>query len=224
MSDRKQCNKCRQWKLFSAFSPVRGALQPACKECRNIAQRAKQRPAPVHEKTCGSCKRTLPADAFWKSKSNSTGLQKECKECHSARKESVRYPVTLDEKTCRDCGITKPASEFCLDPKRKGGLRSECRPCTSARTRASVYRLPLDTARRMCAREACDICEEPFTDLSNKHIDHCHSTGAVRGVLCRGCNRLLGEAKDSAGILARAIYYLSVPQDVGRIVSAEHVG
>jgi hypothetical protein len=46
----------------------------------------------------------------------------------------------------------------------------------------------------------------------------------VRGVLCRGCNRLLGEAKDSAGILARAIYYLSVPQDVGRIVSAEHVG
>jgi hypothetical protein len=224
VSDRKQCNKCQQWKLLNSFSPVRGAFQPTCKACRNAAQRLRQRPQAVAEKTCGSCKRTLPAEKFWKSKNNSTGLQTECRECTSARKADLRYPVTLAEKTCRDCGLTKPASDFCLDLKRKGGLRSECRPCTSARVRASVYKLSLDSARAMCARESCDICGEAFTELRNKHIDHCHSTGAVRGVLCRGCNRLLGEAKDSARILAKAIYYLAISAEGSNKTSAEHVG
>lgn len=41
------------------------------------------------------------------------------------------------------------------------------------------------------------------------HIDHCHSTGKVRGLLCFNCNSLLGHARDNIVILENLIKYLS---------------
>jgi hypothetical protein len=163
---------------------------------------------PVPEAACSDCKQLLPASAFWRSRHNASGLQSSCKKCTGARKAAVFYPVTLTEKTCRDCGEAKPASEFCIDNKRKGGLRSECRPCTSVRQRASVYKIPHSMAKSLVGKDACEICSSPFKSHRDKHVDHCHSTGRVRGVLCRACNSLLGEAKDSPINLSNAIKYL----------------
>ncbi len=39
-------------------------------------------------------------------------------------------------------------------------------------------------------------------------VDHCHTTGKVRGLLCHNCNRALGLLKDSAANLNSAINYL----------------
>ena len=39
-------------------------------------------------------------------------------------------------------------------------------------------------------------------------VDHDHSTGKVRGVLCSKCNTVLGQARDSTEILEKAICYL----------------
>src|ERR1035437_797460 len=39
-------------------------------------------------------------------------------------------------------------------------------------------------------------------------IDHCHTTGIVRGLLCQPCNLMLGGAKDSIMTLQKAIEYL----------------
>lgn len=41
------------------------------------------------------------------------------------------------------------------------------------------------------------------------HIDHCHRTGKVRGILSRHGNQLLGQAHDSIETLQRAIRYLA---------------
>lgn len=38
----------------------------------------------------------------------------------------------------------------------------------------------------------CAICARPFTEDREPCLDHCHSTGFVRGALCRGCNSKLG--------------------------------
>jgi hypothetical protein len=53
----------------------------------------------------------------------------------------------------------------------------------------------------------CPICERP---LVKTHVDHCHDTGVVRGILCPGCNVALGIFQDSPEILIRAADYVTL--------------
>ena len=41
------------------------------------------------------------------------------------------------------------------------------------------------------------------------HVDHCHATGRVRGILCQRCNLILGHAKDQPSVLIAAAKYLT---------------
>lgn len=43
---------------------------------------------------------------------------------------------------------------------------------------------------------------------SRLHVDHCHTTGKIRGLLCGRCNRGLGMVKDDPKILQNLIEYL----------------
>lgn len=55
--------------------------------------------------------------------------------------------------------------------------------------------------------DTCDICVKPITEQVLV-IDHDHRTGKVRGLLCNGCNVLLGAAYDNVQTLRKAIEYL----------------
>lgn len=52
----------------------------------------------------------------------------------------------------------------------------------------------------------CAICNS--NEATSWHVDHCHETMKVRGILCMRCNLLLGKAKDSPEVLRRAADYL----------------
>lgn len=54
--------------------------------------------------------------------------------------------------------------------------------------------------------EKCAICGEEF--VGTPHIDHCHASGKVRGLLCHYCNRGLGGARDRIDVLQRMARYL----------------
>lgn len=56
----------------------------------------------------------------------------------------------------------------------------------------------------------CKICgtEDPVHWSGRFQIDHCHTTGKVRGLLCSPCNGGMGMFKDRIDILESAISYL----------------
>lgn len=62
----------------------------------------------------------------------------------------------------------------------------------------------------------CKICGTPLCISTfggrsrdrKPHVDHCHTTGKYRGILCHGCNAGLGLFKDSPAALSAAIQYL----------------
>ena len=55
----------------------------------------------------------------------------------------------------------------------------------------------------------CAICNIPESESFNGlHIDHCHKTKKVRGLLCMQCNTVLGKVNDNIKILENAITYL----------------
>lgn len=74
------------------------------------------------------------------------------------------------------------------------------------------YGLTEEDYRRMLSAQSgkCAVCSIQLDQLSpkNVHIDHCHETGAVRGILCRGCNQGIGQLRDSKELLTAAIDYL----------------
>lgn len=50
----------------------------------------------------------------------------------------------------------------------------------------------------------CALCRvEEATDL-----DHDHTSGTIRGILCHSCNKGLGYFKDDPKIMKRAIAYI----------------
>jgi hypothetical protein len=53
----------------------------------------------------------------------------------------------------------------------------------------------------------CEICGKQ-AEKRNLALDHCHRTGALRGILCMKCNLGLGYYMDSPELLAKAIEYL----------------
>ena len=56
----------------------------------------------------------------------------------------------------------------------------------------------------------CGICNKHQDEFKmGLFVDHDHSTGIVRGLLCVRCNSVLGLSLDSISILEKAIKYLS---------------
>lgn len=114
-------------------------------------------------------------------------------------------------KRCLRCRKNKPLEKF---PKRAGTVYRgrTCDTCVaSGRTERTHYDKKGLTEKEYLALIAhqdgkCAVCKLAFEDTP--HIDHCHKTRRVRGLLCGKCNPALGLLKDDIERLEAAIKYL----------------
>lgn len=133
-------------------------------------------------------------------------------------------------RKCKECdmeivGRNKKAV-FCtkdcndLHHKRKAPSRS----LLEVRKLAIKYKYGLEWAdyERMHTENEgrCEICQAPLSllkaaDTETAYVDHCHTSGKVRGLLCNPCNRGLGYFRDSRLHLQKAMEYLDKHADSG---------
>jgi hypothetical protein len=73
------------------------------------------------------------------------------------------------------------------------------------------YNLSLEEYNNMFAiqRGCCAICGTHQSEMKIRlSVDHDHTTGKIRSLLCKSCNIGLGEFKDRVELLKKAISYL----------------
>lgn len=67
------------------------------------------------------------------------------------------------------------------------------------------YQAMLRSQHHKCAACDVDLTQMPTNQI---HIDHCHTTGAIRGILCGSCNRALGLMRDNPVRLRKLADYV----------------
>ncbi len=132
------------------------------------------------------------------------------------RSEQVLQLLSVTStKKCFKCAIVKPLSEFNKMKGCKFGVRPTCRSCrslerdpsTTRRNNLRKYGLTEQEYQVLKASQnnSCKICNEVTTKLV---VDHCHTTGRNRGLLCSGCSTGIGFLKESEALMLNAIKYL----------------
>jgi len=54
----------------------------------------------------------------------------------------------------------------------------------------------------------CAGCNDKLIFDRTTHVDHCHTSGRVRGLLCESCNNALKLVKDNVTTLVRLSKYV----------------
>ena len=142
--------------------------------------------------------------------------EKTCKNGHILDAASV-YTSPRGTTYCRTCRRKWEKDDYAKDSRNKIEASRKWRSSergiqtirkTRRKRRLRRYGLTEPTFAAMAEKQLglCAICLSAFRLV----VDHSHSTGKVRGLLCRNCNRALGLFRENVQALNRAIEYLAV--------------
>jgi len=131
-------------------------------------------------------------------------------------------PAPIPTKTCPKCSHAKRITDFYKSSRIGGdGYDNVCKKCRAQYSKnwrqENVhinYNITKDHHQYMLEirGERCPICGEKD---EVPHIDHCHKTGKVRGLLCQRCNMALGFLRDNPRACLRAAVYLQSAGEPG---------
>lgn len=189
-------------------------------------------------KTCKTCNIEFPATAeFFHYRNDTNKLQPRCRTCLNKSKCSgklaehrikVLSEVQSGHLTCKMCKTKKTLSEFNIAKNKLSGHRAECRQCESNKNKkdwennrlksrekstCKSFNITQEKYQILMSINNCQLCNREFKPISehyktDRNIDHCHSTGKIRGVLCVRCNVALGTLGDNVEGLEKALKYL----------------
>jgi len=124
-------------------------------------------------------------------------------------------------KKCNTCKRTQPYAAFNKRAQETDGYNYKCRECMRVYRRKnrdseacgalrSRYGIDMAKYTELLKQQqgVCAVCAKPESSNKRLAVDHNHTTGAVRGLLCGACNRALGLLADSPTRVASALKYL----------------
>lgn len=131
----------------------------------------------------------------------------------------------MKQKKCKTCNKIKSLSEFAKSGNGRGkyGLRPHCKICWALKVKLKErktkyqstlkreYGITLDDYNKMFVLQegCCAICGKHQSEFEQRLcVDHCHSTGIIRGLLCHKCNLALAGFNEDVDILQASIIYL----------------
>lgn len=148
---------------------------------------------------CTKCLQLKQPEEMSKDARRQKGLSSWCKLCRSA--------------TARTWGKENP------ERVKEQGRTSRTRENYQEKSRAYIlkhrYGLSIEDYNYLLnlQNNSCAICNVKQEDKTyHFHVDHCHTTGNVRGLLCSPCNVFLGVSKDNIDVFKNAILYLEKEQ------------
>jgi Recombination endonuclease VII len=148
-------------------------------------------------------------------------FQTHCKRGHEMVPENIYYSPDGNARHCRTCKQERAKlNARPYDPIKMRQWRKEWRERNPLYHKKHwlnrAYKLSLEEFDKMVKdrNNKCYICRE---DMEKPCVDHNHNCcpdmhktcgKCIRGLLCAGCNLLLGRLKDDVVKLERAIVYL----------------
>ena len=145
-------------------------------------------------------------------------------------KDSKDKAILEDKMACPMCKEEKRLStEFPKSKPHYGGYDfTRCKSCKGILAAQKRNEIPAEVKRMRYSCKKYDITEKEFNELNSrdncdlcgvdfstkkakytpKNIDHDHSTGEIRGVLCNGCNLGLRKLGDNFEGIEKALNYL----------------
>lgn len=147
-------------------------------------------------KTCSKCKVSLPLDSFHNSKSAKDGKQHRCKECTRTINSDPEVKA-IRRQAWKDFDARKAAE----NPNYRKNMRFK-------REYGITY---ADYERMLEEQEGKCPCGRSAPEGHGGqwlHVDHDHTTGKVRGLLCPNCNKVLGLVFDNPDTLVVLAAYL----------------
>jgi hypothetical protein len=193
---------------------------------------------PTPSKRCAECQIVKPAGEFSAERRNRDGLQGRCKACRNVLRPAVVTPpegyVPPESKPCTKCGLTKPLADFSPNRRSWDGRQSSCKACDREGYKALArrpggremiarwefrsklkhrYGITAEDYERILASQGgkCALCGRTPADVGGNrrfHVDHCHSSNRIRGILCSRCNIALGTFGDSLEGVLKVVEYL----------------
>lgn len=152
--------------------------------------------------SCTRCGETKSEDEFHKRPDKKRGRHYHCKSCNSkyTTTDAARVRGRVKSKRCRD-------KIKATDPEK---YKRQWR----AWNLKKFYNLTIDDYNEMLAAQngTCAICFQPPGN-TNFHVDHNHSSGKIRGLLCSACNTAIGLLNENPEILKSALAYLDRHSD-----------
>jgi len=116
-------------------------------------------------------------------------------------------------KACPNCNTEKPESDF-YKKDRSGRLDSTCKSCRIVAQREKTLGVTDEDYWKLYHGQGgrCGICRSRLYSKRYKRfaVDHCHTSGRIRGLLCTNCNTAIGLLKDDPTALQRAIDWVKV--------------